>query len=189
MDIQPTDQAPAAGHDSSGGADESAIARLRSVTRADHDKVDAAYGRFALDTPEGYRGFLTAHARILPLAERLIDPAALLDDWHGRTAALLSDLQAMGGEVPTDLAFTLPEGEGARWGALYVIEGSRLGGAVLARSIPEGLPAAYLGARHPSGAWRKLLEMLDVAVAGAEAREAAERGAKAMFGAYLTAAG
>lgn len=170
-----------------GTPDNSAVAHLRAATRVDHEQVDGAYGRFALGTAEGYRDFLTAHARILPLAERLIDPAALVEGWQGRTQALRDDLAALGGdENPPELDFTLPPGEAARWGALYVIEGSRLGGAVLARSVPQGLPAAYLNARHGSGAWRDLLAKLDVAVG--ENRAEAERGAKAMFGAYLEAA-
>jgi len=164
----------------------SAIAHLRAATRIDHEQVDGAYGRFALDRPDGYRDFLTAHARILPLAERLIDPGALVAGWQGRTQALRDDLAAMGGEIPAELDFALPPGEAARWGALYVIEGSRLGGAVLARSVPEGLPAAYLGARHGSGGWRDLLAQLDAAV-GEDFAEA-ERGAKAMFAAYREAA-
>lgn len=166
--------------------DSSAVAHLRAATRVDHEQVDAAYGRFALDTRDGYRDFLTAHARILPLAERLIDPGALVEAWQGRTEALRDDLAALGGENPPELGFTLPPGEAARWGALYVIEGSRLGGAVLARAVPEGLPAAYLNARHGPGAWRDLLARLDAAVG--EDRAEAERGAKAMFGAYLEAA-
>ena len=164
----------------------SAVTHLRSVTRVDHEKVDAAFGGFAIGTRDGYRDFLIAHARILPLAERLIDPGALIAGWQGRTEALLDDLQALGGAVPPEIDFALPEGEAARWGALYVIEGSRLGGAVLARMVPEGLPAAYLGARHGSGGGRDLLARLDAQIGdrGAEA----EAGAKAMFGAYLDAA-
>lgn len=166
----------------------SAVGQLRQATRDDHDAVDAAFGRFALDTREGYRDFLTAHARILPLAERLIRPGTLVDDWQGRTDALLVDLATLGGEAPEELAFALPEGEAARWGALYVMEGSRLGGAVLAKQVGEGMPAAYLGSRHGQGGWRALLERLDAADAGPEWREQAVVGAKALFGGYLAAA-
>ena len=168
--------------------DQSAVIHLRAATRVDHEAVDGAFGHFALGTREGYIDFLTAHARILPLAERLIRPDALVENWRGRTKALMEDLHTLGGEAPAELDFALPEGEAARWGALYVIEGSRLGGAVLAKMVPDYLPAAYLNARHPQGAWRALLERLDEADAGSAWREEAERGAKAMFGAYLDAA-
>jgi heme oxygenase (biliverdin-IX-beta and delta-forming) len=167
---------------------DTAIAELRAATSADHDAVDAGFGDFALGTREGYRDFLTAHARILPLAERLIRPEALLDDWAGRTAALLADLAALGRAAPDELDFALPEGEAARWGALYVMEGSRLGGAVLAKQVADDLPAAYLGARHGPGGWRALLAKLDEADAGPAWREQAVAGAKALFAAYLAAA-
>jgi heme oxygenase len=166
----------------------SAVAELRAATRLDHDSVDAGFGQFALDTPGGYRDFLTAHARILPLAERLIRPEALVDGWTGRTQALMADLAALGAAAPDELDFVLPDGDAARWGALYVMEGSRLGGAVLAKSVAGDSPAAYLGARHPPGAWRNLLANLDAADGGAEWREEAVAGAKALFAAYLAAA-
>ena len=169
-------------------SDQSAVTHLRAATRADHAAVDGAFGRFAIGTREGYRDFLQAHARILPLAERLIQPGALIQNWSGRTAALLEDLKSMGGDAPAELDFALPDGDAARWGALYVIEGSRLGGAVLAKMVPEDLPVAYLSARHPQGAWRALLERLDEADSGVAWRQAAEHGAKRMFNAYLTAA-
>lgn len=108
----------------------SAVTHLRTATRVDHEAVDGAFGHFAIGTRNGYRNFLVAH---VPLAERLIEPNTLVENWSGRTAALMEDLQALGGEAPVDSIFTLPEGEAARWGALYVIQGSRLGGAVLSR--------------------------------------------------------
>lgn len=168
--------------------DNSAVAHLRAATRSDHDAVDGAFGRFALSSRHGYRDFLTAHARILPLAERLIDPAALVPDWRGRSEALAADLAELGGTAPEALDFALPNGEAARWGALYVLEGSRLGGVFLARSLPAEFPAAYLGSKHAPGAWRDLLAALDGADEGTQWRDEATSGAKALFGAYLAAA-
>ncbi len=167
---------------------ETATTALRAATAPDHQAVDAAYGGFALGTREGYRGFLTAHARILPLAERLLDPGALVPGWVGRTDALLADLAALDAPVPAPLDFRPVDGEAARWGAIYVIEGSRLGGAFLARSVPPELPSAYLGARHGPGAWKALLGRLDEAVVGADAISEAAAGARAMFDAYGAAA-
>ena len=161
---------------------------LRAATRADHEAVDAAFLRFPLDTNAGYRAFLTAHARVLPRAERLFDPAALLDHWQGRTEALRADLMAFGCALPQQSDFALPEGEAARWGALYVLEGSRLGGAFLERQIPTGLPTRFLGAHHAPGAWRTLLSRLNEADAGPAWREQAIEGARALFNAYIHAA-
>lgn len=165
-----------------------ASAMLRAATRIDHEAVDGAYGSFAIRTAEGYARFLLAHASILPRAERLIDPAGLIDGWSGRTAPLLADLAALGAPTPAETAFALPEGQAARWGALYVLEGSRLGGAVLSREVPRGLPSAYLGSRHAPGAWRGLLAALDAAEGGGSWRREAIAGAKAMFAGFLDAA-
>jgi heme oxygenase len=167
---------------------EKATAALRAATAPDHQAVDAAYGGFSLGTREGYRGFLTAHARILPLAERLLDPGALVPGWAGRTDALLADLAALDAPLPDELEFEPLSGDAARWGAIYVIEGSRLGGAFLARSVPPELPCAYLGAKHGPGAWRAILEALDEAVVGPDAIVEASAGARAMFEAYGAAA-
>ena len=163
--------------------------QLRSATRRDHEAVDGAFGRFAIDTPGGYRNFLTAHARILPLAERLIDPASLIGNWQGRTGLLLADLAAMDGAIPPELDFPLPQDEAGRWGALYVLEGSRLGGVVIARNLPAGFPASFLHARHRDGAWRGILNAIDSADRGPQWREAAVLGAKLLFRAYRKAAG
>ena len=77
-----------------------------------------------------------------------------------------------------------------RWGALYVIEGSRLGGQLLARSVPTGLPVAYLSSRHRPGEWRALLAAIEARGSeGGEAwRAAAVAGAQATFALYGEAA-
>lgn len=162
--------------------------QLRLQTRADHEAVDTEFSRFALDAPTGYRDFLMAHARVLPLAERLIRPGDLIGNWEGRTPALLADIAGLHGSIPEDIDLDLPRGEAARWGALYVMEGSRLGGSVLAKRVPDGMPCAYLRARHPSGVWSRILSSLDQADEGEQWREQAVLGAKAVFGAFLTAA-
>ncbi|MBB6125200.1 biliverdin-producing heme oxygenase [Sphingobium subterraneum] len=169
-------------------SDASAAHYLRAVTRVDHDAVDAAFLRFSLQTRDGYRAFLTAHARVLPVAERRLDPAFLTGDWHGRSEALRADLADLGCAMPTEDALLLPTGEAARWGALYVLEGSRLGGAVLEKQVLTGLPTRFLGATHPHGAWRRFLDMLNAADTGPAWRAQAAEGAKALFGAYAVAA-
>ena len=163
------------------------VAQLRMETRADHDAVDAAFSRFDLGTLEGYRNFLVAHARVLPAAERLIRPDALISAWRGRSAPLLADIAALDAVAPEQFSLELPGGEAGRWGALYVMEGSRLGGTVLAKRVADGLPCAYLSARHPPGAWSRILQALDQADGGLEWRRQAVEGAKAMFGAFLAA--
>ncbi|MGF7150701.1 heme oxygenase [Sphingomonas zeicaulis] len=176
------------GHDGGDAAPIACHLHLRQATRADHDAVDAAFGAFGFETADAYRRFLIAHARILPIAERLIDPASLVPGWQPRADRLAADLADLGAAMPAPIDLPPPAGTAERWGALYVIEGSRLGGVMLARSVPEGLPAAYLSAAHPSGSWKHLLATLDAADDGPAWRAAATRGAHAMFGAYARAA-
>jgi heme oxygenase len=165
-----------------------ASAALRAGTAAEHQAVDDAFARFGLATAEDYRAFLTAHARILSAVERAVRPSELVPGWTARTPALIADLAELGVVAPASDEFRLPEGGAARWGALYVLEGSRLGGAVLERRVAPGLPRAYLGARHPQGAWRGILDSLDRADAGPDWRGQALAGAKATFAAFLEAA-
>lgn len=176
------------GQTGANGAPISCHLHLRQATRADHDAVDAAFGAFGFDTADAYRHFLTAHARILPIAERLIDPAPLVSGWQPRAERLAADLDALGAPMPAPIDLTPPADLAERWGGLYVIEGSRLGGVMLARAVPAGLPTAYLSAAHPSGGWKRLLAALDAADTGTEWRAAATRGAHAMFTAYARAA-
>lgn len=161
---------------------------LRAATRADHQVVDEAFGAFDLSSLAGYARFLRAQARVLPLAERLLRPDALIAGWHGRTGALLGDLCDLGLDRPTPCPLAVPRGEAARWGALYVLEGSRMGGAVLARSVPDGLPARFLNARHGPGDWARLIDALDAADTGMAWRAQAVDGARALFGAFCNAA-
>ena len=143
-----------------------ARAALRSGTTADHERLDALFGGFRLDDPADYRGFLTAHAMALPAIERALDDAGFaerLADWptRRRAGAIAADLTALGEAMPALLDAPALETPAAQWGAAYVVEGSRLGGAMLARGVADGLPKAYLGTPQAPGAWRSFLQRLD----------------------------
>lgn len=162
--------------------------RLRAETRPDHDRVDAAFGGFGLSDREGYTRFLLAQARVLPDLEAMLRPAELVPGWRGRSGALLADLASLGQEAPPSIAVPIPGGAAGRWGALYVLEGSRLGGAVLVKRVPPGVPTAFLASTHPQGAWRDLLARLDAASDGPAWELDAIRGAQATFAAFEQAA-
>lgn len=165
------------------------VQMLRLATAADHQAVDDRYGGFRLDDAADYRAFLQAHARALPAVEAVLRGDPDLPAWRPRTGLLAGDLSAIGGAMPRSLRFDAPT-SAARWGALYVIEGSRLGGQLLARNVPAGLPSTYLSARHLPGEWRTLLATIE-AQAAAESdtwREAAVHGARACFALYGAAA-
>jgi heme oxygenase (biliverdin-IX-beta and delta-forming) len=162
---------------------------LRAATAADHERVDAAFGRFALSDQAGYVRFLEAHARALPAVEAALAgtrPAVLL---RPRAPLIAADLAALGAAAPTPLPLDLPADKGAAWGMAYVIEGSRLGGRLLAKSVPADLPSTYLADVHRPGEWRAFLAALDEALADADALAAAIPAARRTFALYRDAAG
>lgn len=116
----------------------SAVAALREATGSDHDAVDAAFGGFDLKTRAGYAAFLIAHARALPAVEEALAAIPAFPAPRPRTDLLAVDLAALGEPMPDPLPFALTDHGAAAWGTLYVIEGSRLGGIMLARSVADG---------------------------------------------------
>lgn len=165
--------------------------RLREATRACHDEVDALFGQFDLADAASYGAFLTAHAMALVPVEDWADIGHLVPGWAGRKVALYEDLSALGRTFPPFEPVNWPREEAARWGAAYVLEGSRLGGAMLSRQVGAGLPHAYLSATHKQGGWQALLRaMEEKAHAGREAWQAAAiAGAERTFALYAQAAG
>lgn len=162
---------------------------LREATRPDHERVDAAFGGFDLASRAGYADFLSAHARaLLPVEAWLAEARFPLAP---RRPALLADLAALGRDAPGPARLGWTHGEAAHWGAAYVIEGSRLGGQVLARQVTDGFPRAYLGATPAPGAWRAFLAAMDTAAGngGADWQNAALYAARRTFGLYAAGAG
>lgn len=141
----------------------SALAILRRATAADHATVDAAFGGFDLADTAGYARFLTAHARALPAVEAALAGIESLPPLRPRAPLLQADLAALGLPMPALLAIDPPADTAAAFGMAYVIEGSRLGGGMLARRVPEHLPHAYLSATHLPGEWRAFGQALDAA--------------------------
>jgi heme oxygenase len=164
-------------------------ALLRVQTAAAHDAVDAAFGAFRLDSADGYRGFLLAHARARPAVEAALTGTPDIPAWRPRVALLAEDVADLGAPMPTPLPFTLPTPAHA-WGALYVAEGSRLGGAMLAREVGPGLPRRYLSDAFVPGEWRSLRAAIDVQAerGGTEWIAQAVAGAEACFALYRKAA-
>jgi heme oxygenase len=102
---------------------------------------------------------------------------------------LASDLAALGAPVALPVT-TATSARPECWGALYVVEGSRLGGGLLSRRVGEGLPHAYLSATHQAGEWRAIRGAIDVAADGKDAawHEAMVAGALDVFALYAAAA-
>jgi heme oxygenase len=165
----------------------SAVSLLRSRTAAAHEVVDAAFGGYDLRDPTDYRRFLMAHARALPVAEARA--AAVWPELRRRTPLLAADLAALG--VASDLASVTEADAGAgQFGALYVVEGSRLGGGLLAERVADEMPRAYLSATHEPGEWRAIRAAIDAAASGRDAawHQALVAGALETFDLYAAAA-
>lgn len=160
---------------------------LRTATATDHVIVDAAFGRFDLASTGSYADFLSAHAQVLAPLERAV--AHLWSPWRARFPLLQADLADLGAKRVE--AGPTPElSEAEAWGALYVLEGSRLGGSLLAGRVSPGMPSRYLSAAHEGGSWRQFAEALDEAGGsqGKDWSEAAIRGAKSAFTRFADAA-
>lgn len=166
----------------------SAAQELRRRTASCHEAVDVAFGGYDLSDRDRYAALLTVHARALLPAEEALSRWPGLPRWRSRAQALRSDLASLSRAKPAELGFMLASEEAA-WGALYVLEGSRLGNAMLSRQIGSGLPAAYMSARHEGGEWRALLQAFDTAgqQGDAEWLSRAVDGAEQTFALYLRA--
>ncbi|MDO6413754.1 biliverdin-producing heme oxygenase [Sphingomonas sp. BIUV-7] len=165
-----------------------AVQTLRAATAADHESVDAAFGEVDFSDRAAYGRFLLAHARALPAVERALADFSALPAQRPRTPLIESDLAALGLDIPAPLRFSPGSTPAAGFGAAYVIEGSRLGGGMLARRVGEGLPTAYLADTHQSGEWRGFLGALDQAADGDAWIAEAVTAARATFDLYRRAA-
>lgn len=144
---------------------------LRRGTRVWHEAVEAAFAPFNLGQAPGLRGFLLAQAAaVLPLEAELDrqNIADILPDWsrRRRAASLVDDLAELGAKPSQpddapDLSSTAHQ-----LGAVYVLEGSRLGGRILARQVgcadgsDRPLPTSFLRHSAGPGAWAAFLAVL-----------------------------
>jgi heme oxygenase len=156
---------------------------LRAATAEAHQTLDATFSTFDLQSRDGYRHFLEASgAALLPLEAALTAAgiAGIVPDWaqRVRSAALTADLAALNGTL-RPLAMREDFTEAGMLGAAYVLEGSRLGARMLAKTIAASsdpmvrATTAYLD--HGAGLplWPRFLAILNNAPQGPrETREA-----------------
>lgn len=164
---------------------------LRRATADAHAEVDAIFSTVDLASVAGYRAFLAAQARAHLPVEAALDAAGaerVFPDWPGRRRAALlrADLEELGGAIATGPAPVLAD-DAEIAGAAYVIEGSRLGGALLRRAVGDGLPVRFLSAPAAPGAWRALLLRLDEVLADDLALARATAAARRVFALFADA--
>lgn len=163
---------------------------LREATDASHRSLDAALSRFDLSDAGDYRRFLAIHAMVLPPLEGALARADFersCRGWRdsGRGRALRKDLVGLGIE-PVVLRIVPRVSVAGAWGVAYVLEGSRLGGKILARRVAAGgEPLAIGNARFLSCAsilpWPRFVERLEEALASRCDLGAAIEGARMAF--------
>jgi heme oxygenase len=166
---------------------------LRAATRGAHDRVDALFSGFDLSRTADYRHFMAAQAAAFLPAEAALDDAGagrLFRGWSEARRAHLpaADLAELGiAHNPLDAPPTFAS-PAAVAGAAYVLEGSRLGGALLARRLAPGLPRRFLSAGLPAGGWRTFLARLEQLVRTDVERREAVASAEGMFNLFANAA-
>lgn len=170
---------------------------LRRSTSEAHARLDKSLGRFNLQNLDGYRRFLEINAAaLLPLEAALENAGAeqVIPDWRARSRrnAILKDLNAVDGKarpLDTSLAFNRSQ----ILGAVYVLEGSRLGAKFLLRTI-EASPdmhianaSAYLRHGVKERLWQSFLVILEREAMHTDRDEAIE-GARQAFDLFIQAA-
>ena len=122
----------------------SLLKSLRAGTRDDHARVEDTVDVLrAGRCPATYAGVLQAFRSVYAPLERALDRSpltlAVVPDIAERrkTAWLDADLAALGAPVLPDLEVAALTTVEQVAGACYVLEGATLGGAVVARALPE----------------------------------------------------
>jgi len=173
--------------------------KLKQSTAAVHRRLDATFSEFDLTGISGYRRFLEASAAALLPLEAALERSGVVDvfpDWpqRSRAAAIADDLGRIGG-IACPLPPPAPLSRNEMLGAMYVLEGSRLGARYLLRAIADcGEPTIaeatrYLG--HGSGLplWRTFLAKLESEPVTSRDEAEIISGARNAFAMFARAAG
>ncbi len=166
---------------------------LRERTAAAHRQLELAHLHNGAATRAGYvallRGSLAAVHAIEPVVTRWLPAAAQ----PSRVASLRRDLAELGERDDVEpIAVQLADDPATAWGAAYVVEGSTLGGVVLAQQFERALAPAERGATSylrlrgagTAAHWRAFVQALEQAPLDGDALERAVRAAVLSFGAY-----
>lgn len=143
---------------------------LRQATQDAHRRVDRVISQFDLTQPSSYRGLLRAFGMVVPFLEETLQGRDVWTGWRPRAPLLAMDLAEMAEVMPDAIAPIQPISFTCPWAVQYVLEGSRLGGRVLAQRVGDGLPKAYLEAFIEGADWQQFQAELQ---AEADRREAA----------------
>ena len=173
-------------------------ALLREASAVQHAALDAGIGPLFAAGEDGYRVFLRASARALLPIEAALQRAGVatpLEDWpdRARSQALIEDIAAFGEAPRVDSDSPAMTGEASVLGALYVLEGSRLGGLwllghAMANASPRMQAATrYLGHGAGKAYWPTFLSRLEASDAARRAPAQAVAAAVETFDRFASA--
>ncbi|WP_417683987.1 biliverdin-producing heme oxygenase [Roseibium sp.] len=161
---------------------------LAEATRDLHTAVDRRAALFDMRNPEGLSSFLSFMHAGLSAIETALDEfgmSSIFPEWPDRKRLhILEEEIAMGNQAGGRAVRFQSEAE--TWGALYVLEGSRLGGRMLARMLPEPSISPFLAGNIDCRFWSVFLGKLSDADDRLNDRNGMMLGAGKAFGAFLT---
>lgn len=165
---------------------QSVIDAVRAATASDHRRTEESFAGALAALPASYGAYLQAHALAFPAVGRALSAGFDWQPWQDRWDDLQQDLRALGLDAPRAMPLNPAASAAEGLGMAYVLEGSRMGSAVLLKSIPEHLPAAYLRGGLALAPWRRLKDLL--AAADPATSDAVIAGARKAFNAFSIAA-
>jgi heme oxygenase (biliverdin-IX-beta and delta-forming) len=170
-----------------------ALAALRGATHTHHERVDRLVDLQRLQEPSHYARVLRVLEAFLagwePAVAAALPPAR--QEWlrlRSRRPFLQQDLRAL--RVAPGTAARMPgfASEAAAWGAIYVMEGSALGGQVISRTLARRGLSPATGAAYfhgwgdaTSAMWREVRGLLASHLDSPRAIAQAWEGARATF--------
>ena len=179
------------------------IGALRAGTKQHHDNVEAAMqSSQIMDKTLTHEGFLRLLRINYLYMSALETELAKRKDWFeglnlderlGKTTNLINDLELYGVEIPTTEEFFADWSKARLLGALYVGEGSSLGGQVIQRTLlsNENLhdidkTLFYKGYAEQTGPmWKQFMAYLETMPVGADQIPGVVSGAQDAFGVMM----
>ena len=166
---------------------------LRHETRDLHVRAEALIGDRPFRDLPSYLRVLRANLSVIEAVHRAATaylPPSLTAGLATDVARLRADLAELGAGADCDRLDIDIRTPAAALGAVYVMEGSRLGGRILARRAETGLGlGATSGATNLNGSgkatgrrWRRFVQALNLRVASAEDVSRAVTAARETFG-------
>ncbi len=145
---------------------------IKAATSEHHKKLDAMLSTLNLRDPPDYITFLKVNTSVLANLEAAVELASTSGfGWNlvRRSDLAQRDLELMDTSQPFLLPVQ-PFDEGEVWGALYVLEGSRLGSRLMLQSLLQGVggapvfPCHFLQASADISKWKAFVQELNCAV-------------------------